>query len=220
MEADRIDSLLESYLHLLDEYTTLRSTLASLQGAMFQNIARANFSAERGVRYGQDFYDERMQATRRVTVDVTGENANVPAFSVVDQAASILEHCDTSEGKALEVEDAEQSGGSPASGGKSDPPKEQIEVDATETRPKKDSRRNPLRWFGLITPMPLRFAQGQAIQIVETVVPRLATINAEMLDIEIEVRRARKRRAKAETEAAKRKSTNAGRASPVQLEAP
>ena len=54
--ADTIDALLERYLSLLDEYTTLRAQLARLQTSMFQHLARANFSAERGLRYGPDFY--------------------------------------------------------------------------------------------------------------------------------------------------------------------
>ncbi|KAM7223902.1 hypothetical protein V8F06_000918 [Rhypophila decipiens] len=63
-----IDTLLQRYLVLLDEYTTLRSKLNQLQSGIYQNIARANFSAERGIRYGQGYYDERMQALRRVVV--------------------------------------------------------------------------------------------------------------------------------------------------------
>ncbi|KAK4211943.1 hypothetical protein QBC37DRAFT_425866 [Rhypophila decipiens] len=68
-----IDTLLQRYLILLDEYTTLRSKLNQLQSGIYQNIARANFSAERGIRYGQDHYDERMQALRRVVIQSAGE---------------------------------------------------------------------------------------------------------------------------------------------------
>lgn len=66
----QIDALLERYLGLLDEYTALRADLARLQAQCFQHLARANFAAERGARYGADCYDERMQASRRVVVDV------------------------------------------------------------------------------------------------------------------------------------------------------
>ena len=48
-----IDTLLERYLGLIDEYSQLREDLSRLQRGMFQDIARANFSAERGVRYGR-----------------------------------------------------------------------------------------------------------------------------------------------------------------------
>ncbi|KAL2155964.1 hypothetical protein VTH82DRAFT_707 [Thermothelomyces myriococcoides] len=69
-ESQRIDGLLERYLALLDEYAALRARLSDLQAAVFRDLARANFaSADRGVRYyGSDYYDERMQALRRVRV--------------------------------------------------------------------------------------------------------------------------------------------------------
>lgn len=208
MEADHIDRLLERYLLLLDEYTTLRSSLSSLQGAMYQNIARANFSAERGIRYGQDFYDDRMQASRKVKVEVLGGNSeSVPAFSVVDQSTLIPEQGNTAE-KEEHGEKAVLVGDTP----------EQQNEGKQDEKSKKEANRNPLRWFGLVTPMPLRLAQDQAVQIIENVVPRLATVNAEMLNIEIEVRRARKKRAKAEIEAAKR-NAEASQSSSVRVEA-
>lgn len=229
MEPDHVDKLLERYLLLLDEYTALRSTLESVQGAMYQNIARANFSGERGVRYGRDFYDERMQASRRVEVAV-GEEGGVPEFSVVSEKADAEEGEKGGDGE--ETKDAEQGerdgeGEGPEKKGlteesesgedtpqsedesdeesdaKSGSDEEKIKEDAAERKRRIERHRNPLRWFGFVTPLPLRFAQDQAIQLVETVIPRLATVDAEMKDVEIEVRRARKRRAKAETEGAK-----------------
>lgn len=207
-----IDSLLERYLLLLDEYTSLRSSLANLQGAMYQNIARANFSAERGIRYGQDFYDQRMQALRRVMVDANAntntnagegesedKNANVPIFSVSGENRSDLEQGGTAQSHGAPENSGEDGGGSPGSGDENLTPAEQEDGDVEETKSNKEATRNPLRWFGLITPMPLRMAQEDAIKIIENVVPRLATVNAEMLNLEIEVRRARKRRAKAES---------------------
>jgi len=63
---------------------------------------------------------------------------------------------------------------------------------------------DPLRWFGILTPLPLRQAQGHSIKAVEVIIPRLATLSAEMAGLELEVRRARKRRAKAEKAEEKR----------------
>ncbi|KAK3296146.1 uncharacterized protein B0H64DRAFT_461081 [Chaetomium fimeti] len=57
---------------------------------------------------------------------------------------------------------------------------------------------DPLRWFGILTPLPLRQAQGHAIKAVEEIIPQLATLSAAMAAVELEVRRARKKRAKAE----------------------
>ncbi|KAI1212424.1 uncharacterized protein F4807DRAFT_416065 [Annulohypoxylon truncatum] len=186
MEADHIDKLLERYLHLLHEYTALRDQLSSLQTGIYQNIARANFAAERGLRFGQDHYDERMQASRRVAItpEDDGQESSVPIFTI------------TSESKDPEKEAAvDDDARNVAEEG------EKKEADASSAKMR---RRDPLRWFGLLTPMALRQAQAQSIEAVEQVIPKLVSVNAEMAQVEIEVRRARKKRAKAEAAAAKK----------------
>ncbi len=60
--------------------------------------------------------------------------------------------------------------------------------------------RDPIQMFGLFSPPALRSAQAEAIKMVEEVVPRLVSIDAEMREVEIAVRRARKHRGKLETE--------------------
>lgn len=197
-DTDTIDALLERYLYLLDEYTTLRTKLGQLQTSMFQNLARANFSAERGMRYGPDSYDERMQATRQVRISLADD---VPAFGVAT--------CD-------ELSSNEATKTPP-----SDPPAEaQVETEnsdeaasASEEKAgkggeaKKQSSKDPLRWFGVLTPLPLRQTQGCAIEAVEQVIPKLVSLSATMQDVEIQVRRARKKRAKAEAAAARKHET-------------
>lgn len=61
-----LDTLLAKYLHLLDQYTEARKDLSRKLSEGFLSLASANFSAPRGVRYGQDYYDDRMQARRTV----------------------------------------------------------------------------------------------------------------------------------------------------------
>ncbi|KAI4145277.1 MAG: hypothetical protein LQ340_006339, partial [Diploschistes diacapsis] len=62
-----LSDLLERYLHLLDQYTTLRAQLSQDLSSGFLSLAQANFNAPSHVRrYGQDLYDERMRATLRV----------------------------------------------------------------------------------------------------------------------------------------------------------
>ncbi|KIL84767.1 hypothetical protein FAVG1_11995 [Fusarium avenaceum] len=191
MEQQQIDELLQRYLGLLDEYTQLRQSLSQLQSGIYQNIARANFSGERGMRYGQDHYDERMQATRILTIQQNEDHD--PVFAVVDSP----QEDQKAEKKEEKGEDlpTEESGDSPKSGADEEKPMEK----------KRKKNKNPLHWFGLFAPMPLRTAQTQSVQAVEDIIPRLVSVNAEMLNVEIEVRRARKRRAK--TKAAERKTS-------------
>ena len=175
MESTDIDLLLERYLALVDEYTKLRSQLGQLQINMYQNIARANFSAERGIRYGPDLYDERMQALRQVNISLTEEHG--PSFDVS------LRPVEVTEDRATEEDSRE----------------------AEQEKPPQTPK-DPLRWFGVLTPMPLRLAQKEAIQAVETIIPRLVSVSAEMAEVEIQVRRQKKRRTKAEAHAKKQET--------------
>ncbi|KAM0285299.1 hypothetical protein ACHAQH_001488 [Verticillium albo-atrum] len=172
MDTDHIDQLLERYLGLLDQYTALRAALNDAQSAMYQNLARANFSAERGVRYGPDYYDERMQATRVLVVE--GRVGSAPRFT------------------AIRVDEIK-----PEPASNETESETSTESRAEEKTPKPCSR-DPLRWFGILAPMPLRQAQGQAVRAVEEILPQLVTVDAEMKGVEIRIRRARKKRAKAE----------------------
>jgi coiled-coil domain-containing protein 115 len=179
-EQQDIDELLERYLSLLDEYSQLRQSLSQIQSDVFHNIARANFAGERGMRYGQDHYDERMQATRLLAIEQNESQS--PSFSF---------YTDPDEEKDADKEDISSA---EKSGDASTPDAE--EANATEKKRKQN--KNPLQWFGLFAPMPLRTAQAHSVKAVEEIIPRLVSVNAEMLHVEIEVRRARKRRAKAE----------------------
>lgn len=222
MDTDAIDALLERYLRLLHEYTTLREQLNVLQAGTYQNIARANFAAERGMRYGQDHYDERMQASRRVGVATSAaatadQNtvavAAVPRFTVIRHGEEREEEDADSEKTSGTDEGSGLGGGLDIKERGNDNAAERVEErveDEDDTKPandkkktKKKMQRDPLRWFGLLTPMALRQAQAQSLQAVEQVIPRLVSVDAEMAQVEIEVRRARKKRAKAEIAAAK-----------------
>lgn len=183
MEQKHIDELLERYLGLLDEYTRLRKELSQAQSSIYQNIARANFAGERGMRYGQNNYDERMQATRLLAI--SADEKESPTFAIVRAPE------EEEEVKSQDVKETDlgEEGSQPAVG-----------KDSTEQTGQKDRKnRNPLHWFGFFAPMPLRTAQTQSVQAIEKIIPRLVSVNAEMLSVEIKVRRARKRRAKTET---------------------
>lgn len=76
---------------------------------------------------------------------------------------------------------------------------EEDEQNGDAEREKKTTKsKDPVRMFGILTPQALRLAQGGAIKMVEEVIPKLASIDAEMKEVEIKIRRARKQRVKAE----------------------
>ncbi|KAK4186902.1 hypothetical protein QBC35DRAFT_515891 [Podospora australis] len=210
---DKIDTLLARYLVLLDEYTTLRTTLNNLQKTLFQNLARANFQAERGVAYyAKDYYDERMQASRKLNVLVSEKDGlSIPEFTLNkpfqppagDDKASPERGGEiekqTAEGAKTKIQDSD---------GVNDTETKEPE-NVTDEKDKKTKKKapntDPLRWFGILTPLALRQAQGVAVTAVEDIIPRLASVSLEMAEVELEVRRARKKRAKAEKEEEKKK---------------
>ncbi|OOO08826.1 hypothetical protein OAory_01101220 [Aspergillus oryzae] len=61
-----LDTLLERYLHLLDRHQKLQAELATTLSSGFLSLAQANYTCPPGRRYGADYYDERMKATRKV----------------------------------------------------------------------------------------------------------------------------------------------------------
>ncbi len=212
--ASSVDALPERYLSILDEYMALRASLGALQSATYHGLARANFSAERGMRYGPDHYDDRMQALRRLRISQAGE-ASDPGPAIFRLELELEpEHVP----EPAEPEQSKPDQSKPGQSEPSQPDPEQRDEDApsdrTEATEKEDEKtashklasvrpKDPLRWFGLLAPAALRQAQSQSVQAVEQVIPRLASLDAEMAHMEIRVRRARKRRTKAEAAAAK-----------------
>jgi hypothetical protein len=188
-----IDQHLQRYLVLLDEYAQLRKELSKVQSDIYHNIARANFSGERGLRYGQDQYDERMRASRRVAI--TSSENEVPNFAV---ARLFGEEGGLANSKFTAPREEE-----PTQSAHSETSEDEGSLDRSSETDQDGEKSNkgsdPLRWFGILTPMPLRTAQAHSIKVVEEVIPRLVTVNAEMHQVEIEIRRARTRRVTAET---------------------
>ncbi|KKO98423.1 hypothetical protein THAR02_09466 [Trichoderma harzianum] len=199
MEQQHIDSLLERYLTLIDEYSRLREELSKLQAGVFQNIARANFTGERGMRYGQDHYDERMRALR--VLDIAPGGDDVPIFAIKSLNSPVDDEVQKEDEKYEDSPDGDKA--DTQANSEANPEDEQSPEDQSEEKEKEEKMKtkkatyNPLRWFGILAPAPLRTAQTLSIQAVEEVIPRLISVNTEMEHVEIEIRRARKKRAKA-----------------------
>lgn len=198
-EADQaIDELLERYLVLVDRYTTLRTALATAQQHMFHALARANFTADRGMRHhGQDQYDERMQASRRIAISAAA-SSSPPTFTIAEEAPVA---------EAEEEEEEAQDAGQDEKIDSAVDGKEEEEKKRKKQQSVTVAARDPIRWFGVLVPPALREAQRQSVAAVEDVIPRLVSVQAEMAHVEIEVRRARKKRAKASAAGVERQDT-------------
>ncbi|KAG6000099.1 hypothetical protein E4U43_001695 [Claviceps pusilla] len=190
-----IDNLLQRHLALLDQYTSLRERLSRLHSSTLQDIARANFSAQRGQRFGQDQYDGRMRALRRVVVEGEERVRICVVRGGGDDETGVNER--EEDKKANDEKNGDDK--SPEDDVKADHDKKSEDdkkADNDKKTPNHNHKHDPLRWFGILTPPPLRSAQAHAVEAVEQVIPQLVSIAAEMQHLEIEVRRARKKRDK------------------------
>ncbi|KAJ5472531.1 hypothetical protein N7530_006532 [Penicillium desertorum] len=210
-----LDTLLEKYLHLLDRQQKLHSSLAEQLSSGFFALAQANFSSPPGRRYGPDYYDERMKATRKISIqseqntdkstnpqekeDVTALPGPEYTFSVEHTPSRPSEEADgNNETKATSpvlgghLEASEET--SPASSEPSD-------TAGTETTPvgkpksvsKKFRSADPIHWYGILVPQSLRRAQDSFANAIDNQVPDLASTTVEMRALEQQINQLRGR---------------------------
>ncbi|KAL1640584.1 hypothetical protein SLS58_006779 [Diplodia intermedia] len=214
-----LDELLKRYLLLLDQYSQARQQLSSELSSGYLSLAQANFNPSSRIRYGQDFYDERMQALRRVSIRLldppneptvdekktknaatrTGKNnEGMDRHTTDDFAVSVAQLSLDDEVKKKsgphEAQPGSEASESHTNDAKSDGNKKENsdEVQEKEAASRKPRVDDPIRWFGILVPPALRNAQGRFIQAVEGPVPKLVDLAAEMRELEIEIGRARK----------------------------
>jgi hypothetical protein len=225
---ERLDSLLETYLELLDEYTTLRTQLSKQFSDGFFSLARANHTSPTlgsGRRYGEEGYDERMKAHRRVVYSTRDSKRDENWNSTEDGKAGTpvrsqgLEfsesRADTSPGHqvsiqkttaSLDSQEADETdtnkqrvgaaalhGGEPTSSSFANalPTTTQpASPSSTKAKPA-PSNRDPLNWYGILVPPPLRQAQASFISAVESSIPQLVNTSASMHDLEARITKLR-----------------------------
>jgi coiled-coil domain-containing protein 115 len=216
---ERLDNLLETYLELLDEYTTLRTQLSKQFSDAFFSLARANHTSAslgNGRRYGEEGYDQRMKAQRMIVYSAgrfrsgrdencTGaEDMNVPNQAEKEDNApaqrgyriSIQKTKDVSKLDQTSTEHPEQSKGAgapdrPCTGDSAtaltsspSPTKTESCLDGKAKAKPPPSNRDPLNWYGILVPTPLRQAQASFVSAVETSIPQLLNTSASMYDLE------------------------------------
>lgn len=197
--AAQLDGLLEQYLELLDQYTRLRDDLAKTFSSGFFSLAQAQRATTLGAgrRYGQDCYDQRMKAQRRV---VLHRHEDSPDFvcHIEKRLEPGVRQSSTEDGEAPHETQAETGQIDQETGNK--PEKETSKVDEflaknepgdTEkppTTPRPDpAARDPITWFGLLTPPALRQTRGHFVKAVEHQIPDLLNVGSEMKRLEGEI---------------------------------
>ncbi|KAK5006360.1 hypothetical protein LTR16_006148 [Cryomyces antarcticus] len=199
----KLDSLWEKYLLLLDQYQSAQQQLAQHLSSLRQghlSLARANFSSPSRIRYGQDYYDERMQASRRVTVGSTDDSIHKISIASRDGVSAVYP-AGKSTGK---YEEPRQEPTPPATPQTAPDPEPEVKLskpsetdEHTKKNPESETR-DPLNWYGILVPPALRAAQADFISTVERPVPELVNTAQQMSTVEVEIKRVRKELKKGE----------------------
>lgn len=222
---DHLDELWESYLELLDQYTKAQDEIKKHLNSGFLSLAKAQSSASLGRRYGQDWYDERMKASRKAQVlsasvddagdslsaDVQNLNISITHNELNDRSTQSAEK--TSDAESKEKEPKQQQ---PSPPGTPEPEAHLDEEEEKKPDQTEDSKPiNPLRWYGVLVPPELKRAQSafsavledsstsdepDATSTVRSKSPIADAVNAAraLRDIEVEIRKTRKAVKKAE----------------------
>lgn len=223
---DHLDELWENYLELLEQYTKAQFEIKQHLNSGFLLLAKAQSSASLGRRYGKDWYDERMKASRKARVlsapvDDTEDSisADLQSLSIsalprgpVVQITHSEENIAKPESKEDESEQQQQPSppGTPESQSQPDQDEEERPDQTEESKPT-----NPLRWYGVLVPPELKRAQSSFSAVLQdssspdehdemgpdyTKSPIADAVNAArgLRDIEAEIRKTRKAVKKAE----------------------
>ncbi|KAF3390196.1 hypothetical protein F1880_008961 [Penicillium rolfsii] len=209
-----LDALLEQYLHLLDRQQKLQSGLAKQLSSGFLSLAHANYTCPPGRRYGADYYDERMKATRKISIHA-GSEVDDSEETPEKQDGADRWHPDQNEYK-FNVEKVDNHPAEAKTGDKDvqDEPSteasqtdastndtvtptsetnEPANQDATGERPateqtksvrKKFYSDDPIHWYGILVPPSLRAAQKSFTEAIQSSVPDLAGAIVEMRALE------------------------------------
>jgi hypothetical protein len=222
---DHLDELWENYLTLLDQYTKAQDEIKKHLNSGFLSLAKAQSSASLGRRYGQDWYDERMKASRKARVLVSSVDVSEDSLSAGLQSLSISVTWSELNGRSTQSDEKTSNDGSkeeesmqqqPSPPGTPEPqskPDEEEEKKPDQTEESKPT--NPLRWYGVLVPPELRRAQSAFSATLEdssasdepddtsidcTKSPIADAVNAarSLRDVEAEIRKTRKAVKKAE----------------------
>ncbi|KAK5701226.1 hypothetical protein LTR17_022761 [Elasticomyces elasticus] len=175
---DQLDKLWVEYLTFLDQYQAAQGDLKKQLSAGHFSLTQANFKSPNRRPYGQDYYDNRMKASRRCKIAPQDRACLSMRFKVIDTTSSTkpAESAESAEKDAASEPQQQLSPPStPTPDGHENPERSTPATEDNKEEPAEDataSSHDPLRWFGILLPRELRSAQasfrGVAGEPVET----------------------------------------------------
>lgn len=210
---DQLDALWEKHLNLLDSYHQAQQDIARHFSSGFFNLAQATFKSTSRVRYGQESYDDRMQAITRFDTSVDGQD--VPCLALKLQDITSLPTQDSnrdSTNKLSNQKDEDKEEDSPGQQptppttpprkSEEEPPGEQSQETNSETAGDKEAIqkkvRDPIHWYGILVPPALRSSQGSFKSAIQDPVIKAANSAQALRHVNMEIRKMRKDIKKAE----------------------
>jgi len=205
-----LDILLERYLCLLDRYQMLQAELGRQFSSGFLSLAHANYCSPPGRRYGEDYYDERMKATRRLSLqppllsipraDVTVGSHESRTYlntfrihyaSTVPEVDRGRSQTEAGKGSGMNIGNTKHLASS-SDNGVANSASTLLPLETGDeppsTQPKKKPVRggDPLSWYGILVPQSLRNAQKSFTTAIEGF-PELVSVVHEMRILEREI---------------------------------
>lgn len=153
MDSKKHDELVLQYLDTIDTYQSQKKQFSSELSAGYLALAQANFHSA-GVRYGKDFYDERMTAIKRIQLDPRSENT-VFSLKPRETADDVVEKPIDTQSSTIR----RRKGAGPETEEKVEEEEAKVDEKEVEKKPQIDIQ-DPIRWFGILVPQSLRTSQN------------------------------------------------------------
>jgi len=168
------------------------------------SLAQANFNSQSRVRFGQDFYDDRMKAIRKMCVWTEQQDsfsANLGNRDITEEQEGEIARFDVKTElpppKASDPEESTEAEETIPSSTLPNTEETRKEKGNKETEKATQTRyRDPIHWFGILVPQALRSSQEAFTKVVEEDVSPILHLDAQLKQLEIEIRRTRKHIAK------------------------
>ncbi|CAD0100824.1 unnamed protein product [Aureobasidium mustum] len=210
---DQLDALWEKHLTLLDSYHQAQQQIARHFSSGFFDLAQATFKSTTRVRYGQESYDDRMQAITRFDTSVDDHDIPCLALKVNDTTpqsttGESTKSADDRLDEKLVVEEDVTPSQQPTP--PSTPPRESdeelLEKQSQENKsdttgdkePSQKKVRDPIHWYGILVPPSLRSSQKSFKSAIQDPIIEAANSAQALRHINMEIRKLRKDIKKAE----------------------
>jgi len=204
---DQLDALWEKHLILLDSYHQAQQQIARHFSSGFFDLAQATFKSTTRVRYGQEYYDDRMQATTRFEASVDNKDVSLLALKLNDTSSPSTKDSnkDSNKESIEKSPDSKKDHNRETQENKADEQEERDNAEGQEQEAKSDDKekahnkvRNPLHWYGILVPPSLRASQKSFNSAIHGPVINAANLAQALRRVDMDIRKLRKDIKKAE----------------------